>query len=243
MEGSYNEYERCSKCNSALGEGSRKDSYYSRKCLHRLCSNCYEKHFKVDQHYSCDYCNISLTYHDYIKKIPPGKELHDKDINLRQEVFQKVIYKRPDNFEDIKDYQEYLKNMEDFFSRGVNELINDSHKENADIIHGINKKYSQTKEEREKNKQEFSKELSKIKKKADKDYNPLSYYSSIIRIFNNMEVEHEDNLNEHKNKPIWRKGEYILIKKDPEKEMKAGGYDRNAVLQLFRSYSRNGLIS
>ena len=90
--------------------------YISKKCLHKLCDNCYKNKMKlIDSEYNCKFCeeenkdnnSYKLTREDFSNK-PILEEFYYKDKVERE----KLIYKRRDNFKSEEEYNEYLEFVE-----------------------------------------------------------------------------------------------------------------------------------
>ena len=210
-------------------------TYISQKCLHKLCDKCYKKYFQIKgARYSCPYCKdgnekLELSQEDYIKE-SPLRIHYDEDFKRRNNIFQ-LVYKRKENFSSNEEYNIYLEFVEKCIQRN-------NEKE-------IEKKYPQTKKEREENDEKRLKELEEIKRKL-RDNSPTHYNSSrfIIDLEGEIKLK-EDYIEQNpityeRVKPTEEKIEYI---KDIDKEKKTGGYDINKIYEFLSIYSKSGLIS
>ena len=202
--------------------------YISKKCLHKLCDNCYKNKMKlIDSEYNCKYCeeenkdnnSYKLSRDDFSNK-PILEEFYYKDKVERE----KLIYKRKDNFKSEEEYNEYLEFVEKCLRKNN--------------IKEIEKKYFQSSSEKEENKDKKEKELRLIKD-AIRENSPTQYNNTKICI--NL----EENINqEDKNKvidPIKIIEEPISYIPNVEKEKISGGYDTNNIYQFLSNFSKGGL--
>ena len=129
-------YKICSNCQS-----SKKYEYTSKKCLHKLCENCYKTKIPLmDSEYICKIClnkkeeNKHLR-DDYLNK-SPLEEFYDKD-KIKRENLLKIVNKRKENFSSLEEYNDYLEFIEKCLRKNN--------------LKEIDKKYNQDRNEREKN--------------------------------------------------------------------------------------------
>ena len=222
-------YSICSEC-------SRNECMYiSKKCLHRLCDNCYKNKFKlIGSKYLCAFCQkenepLELSQEDFSKESP--FQIHCNEASKRREYINKLIYKRRENFTSDESYNKYLENIEKYIKKNTNE------KE-------LEKIYFQNEAEREENDEKRKKELEDIHRKL-KENSPMHYNSSRFCIdFEGNEI----NLEELKLEPnpiiqeVKITQEEIKYIPDIEKERKAGGYNINSIYEFLANYSKAGFI-
>ena len=202
--------------------------YISKKCLHKLCDNCYKNKMNlIDSEYNCKFCeeenkdnnSYKLTIEDFSNK-PILEEFYYKDKVERE----KLIYKRKDNFKSEEEYNEYLEFVEKCLRKNN--------------IKEIEKKYFQSSNEKEENKDKKEKELRAIKDTIRE--NSTTQYNN-TKICINL----EENINqEDKNKvidPIKIIEEPISYIPNVEKEKISGGYDTNNIYQFLSNFSKGGL--
>ena len=210
-----NKFKSCSNCQS------KKYEYTSKKCLHKLCENCYKKLFLlIESEYNCKNCTKDGKHlrDDYINKCPL-QDFYDKDKIKRE----KIIYMDKENFPSIDDYNDYLEFVEKCLRKNN--------------LKEIDKKYNQEKNEREKNLKKRSQILEKIKEEI-KENSPTNYNNSKIII------NFDDNNDEivKKATPIQVVQESISYVQDNEKEKITGGYIIKNIYEFFGNFSKGGLM-
>lgn len=222
------DYTKCFSC-------GKEYTYISKKCLHKLCDKCYNKKFQIKgTRISCPYCKegnelFELSQEDFSKE-PPLRNHFDEDLKIRNRIIQS-IYKRKENFANNEDYNLYL----EFFENCV---LRNNEKD-------IEKKYQQTKNERERNDEERLKEIKDLERKL-KDNSPTHYNASkFCFILDNDEIKIEEPsepkppINSEPIRPIEEKITFI---EDLDKEKETGGYDINKIKEFFIAFSRSGFV-
>ena len=216
-------YKKCSNC------GVTNSAYYiSRKCLHKLCSNCYKNKLPlINSEYTCKLCHEEnkennfnkLSREDFADK-PILEDFYHKDKIERE----KLIYKRIENFKSEEEYNEYLEFVEKCLRKSN--------------LKEIEKRYNQDKNEKEQNDLEKKKRLELIKEKI-RDNSPTHYNNTKICIdLFDGNIKQEEIRRE--NDPITIIEETINYIKDDEKEKICGGYNKNQIYDFLSVFSRGG---
>lgn len=201
-------------------------TYTSKKCLHKLCDSCYNNKFKMyGAKFICEYCKIELFQDDFTKIAP--LQMHYDDDLKRRKIINQLVYKRRENFSTDEEYNKYLECVEKYIQRKI---------ENE-----IEKKYPQTKKEREENNEKREKELDEMKISL-KENSPMHYNSSKFYFdFEGNEINPAELIVEPTQfvevKAVKEKIKYIP---DLEKEKKTGGYNTNKIYDFLAIYSKAG---
>lgn len=210
-------------------------TYISKKCLHKLCDKCFNIKFQLkNARFSCNFCKDGNEKYELVKedftKESPLRIHYDEDLKKRNNIIQ-LVYKRKENFSSNEEYNAYLEFIEKCIQKN-------NEKE-------IQKKYSQTKTERQENDEKRQNELEELKRKL-RENSPTHYNSSKFcldiygKLINPEEFIEQNPITYEPVKPTEEKIVYI---RDLDKEKKTGGYDINKIYEFLGKFSRCGLIS
>jgi hypothetical protein len=96
--------------------------YFSLICLHRICEPCIKKVFTQENPaYFCKYCNKKHDMKDYSEKT--RDEIYfEYDFRARKKIMA-VYYKRPEDFDNEEEYDNYLEEIEDKCKIKVNNYL------------------------------------------------------------------------------------------------------------------------
>ena len=221
----YDNYEKC-VC------GAFNCKYTSKKCLHKLCDNCYPKKERllINNEYNCQFCNdenkesniYKFKREDFSSK-PLLEEFYEKDKRERE----KLIYKRRENFFTEEEYNDYLEYVEKCLRKNN--------------IKELEKKYKQDNNEKEENINKRKRDKNSLDEKI-KENSPTQYNNS--RIIIDFEGNIKQSVEAVKElDPIKIIEDTIQYKVDQEKEKICGGYNINSIYQFLSNFSKGGFIN
>jgi CDK-activating kinase assembly factor MAT1 len=111
-ESDFSQDEECPVCHSK--RYLRKDMRFMVNpiCYHKMCENCVERIFKSGMA-KCPVAGCDKTLRRHQFRYPTFQDLElEREIDIRQEV-AKVFNRREDEFETLRDYNDYLNDVED----------------------------------------------------------------------------------------------------------------------------------